>query len=36
MNSVGDDKNLAAISFEDALRELEADRDVSRAWGCIT
>ena len=24
MNSVGDDKNLAAISFEDALRELEA------------
>ena len=23
MNSVGDDKNLAAISFEDALRELE-------------
>ena len=24
MNSVGDDKNLAAISFEDALHELEA------------
>ena len=24
MNSVGDEKNLAAISFEDALRELEA------------
>jgi exodeoxyribonuclease VII small subunit len=24
MNSVGDDKNLAAISFEEALRELEA------------
>ena len=24
MHSVGDDKNLAAISFEDALRELEA------------
>jgi len=24
MNSVGDDKNLATISFEDALRELEA------------
>lgn len=24
MNSVGDDRNLAAISFEDALRELEA------------
>ena len=24
MNSLSDDKNLAAISFEDALRELEA------------
>jgi exodeoxyribonuclease VII small subunit len=24
MNNVDDDKNLAAISFEDALRELEA------------